>query len=393
MAFKRNGFKSLIRNGSDKFVSAYKFSKKIPFKVGSDAYIIILGLESGFYETACHRVMTHKAANGAIVGFNSAYSTYIKCKGVDENGNLCESLCCQLSSMEKERIPDREESAKRIITYTNYRTHLPVLILGNSLTDNSKISYPITKVSILNDLRSEKGLKFAYLDMASDTFKSEILQAYGKKLKEEGVLDYEMDEEGEEFLEEVCKRLTRTVVKVQGVSKPGFEAAMKEYSFFPFDNPTIASASPAGEREAILGYKENQEIQNKICEFLDLFNVEVDNMVQDWSEKELQDYYNSAVHGTVDVPNSTPNNEVAEQPKETVEKVEVIETPKAEPTPVQVKAVVQETPKEEPKKQISDEDLDSVLKDPFKGDNKESEPELDEFEFDSSDEESFFEED
>ena len=41
----------------------------------------------------------------------------------------------------------------------------------------------------------------------------------------------------------------------------------KEYSFFPFENATIANASPEGEREAIIGYKDNQEIQNKICEF------------------------------------------------------------------------------------------------------------------------------
>ena len=56
------------------------------------------------------------------------------------------------------------------------------------------------------------------------------------------------------------------IIKVSGISKTGFSAAMKEYSFFPFDNPTIASGSPAGEREAIIGYKDNQEIQNKICE-------------------------------------------------------------------------------------------------------------------------------
>ena len=58
---------------------------------------------------------------------------------------------------------------------------------------------PITKVAILKDYRSEAGLKFSYLDMSSSSFRTSIIEAYGRKLKEDGVLDYEMDEDGEEF--------------------------------------------------------------------------------------------------------------------------------------------------------------------------------------------------
>lgn len=314
MAFKRTSAKSLVSNNTTRFSKAYKFSTKANFDVGKDAYVLFLGLESGYYETACHRVLPHKV-NGQLVGFgNTNFAVYLKCKGVDEEGNKTDSLCCQLAQLEKERIPDKEESGKRIISFTTYRVHIPVLILGNSLTDKKKDTYPVSKVSILNNLRSESGLNFAYLEMASSSFKKDVIQAYGKKLKEDGIIDYELDEEGEEFLDEVLQRLPNTVIKVHGVSKQGFNAALKEYSFFPFDNASIASGSPAGEREAIIGYRDNQEIQNKICEFLDLFNIEVDNMFNDWTEKDLQEYYNSAIGTDI----KAPIKAVAKEPVEEV---------------------------------------------------------------------------
>ena len=329
MAFKRTNFKSLTNTNKARFSTDYKFSKKANFEVGKDAYIIPLGLESGFFETPCHQVKPHKV-NGKMVGFNnSSFAVYIKCKGIDEEGNRSESLCCTLAQLEKERIPDKEEAAKRIISFTNFRVHLPVLILGNSLGDKNKGTYPVSKVSILNDLRSERGLNFAYIEMASSSFRTEILSAYGKKLKEDGILDYEMDENSEEFMQEVCNRLSQTVIKVNGVAKTGFQYPLKEYSFFPFSNPAIASASPAGEREAIIGYKDNEEIQNKICEFLDLFNVEVDNMFNDWTEKDLQEYYNSAIGADIKAPLSQPKAPIKEE-EEVVEVIEaeVVETPK-----------------------------------------------------------------
>lgn len=323
MAFKRTNFKSLTNTNKARFSSDYRFSKKANFEVGKDAYIIPLGLESGFFETPCHQVKPHKV-NGKMVGFNnSSFAVYIKCKGVDENGNRDESLCCTLAQLEKERIPEKEESAKRIISFTSYRVHLPVLILGNSLGDKNKGTYPVSKVSILNDLRSEQGLNFAFIEMASSSFRNDILSAYGKKLKEDGIIDYEMDENSEEFMQEVCSRLSKTVIKVHGIAKTGFQAALKEYSFFPFENASIASASPAGEREAIIGYKDNQEIQNKICEFLDLFNIEVDNMFNDWTEKDLQEYYNSAIG--LDIKATLPQAKASVEEEEVVE---VIETPK-----------------------------------------------------------------
>ena len=150
MAFKRTGAKALLNNNQARFSTAYKFSKKANFEVGKDAYIIPLGLESGFFETPCHRILPHKV-DGKLIGFNNTtFTTYIKCKGIDEEGNKSESLCCTLAQLEKDRIPDKEEAGKRIVSFTTFRVHLPVLILGNSLGDKNKGTYPISKVSILN---------------------------------------------------------------------------------------------------------------------------------------------------------------------------------------------------------------------------------------------------
>ena len=392
MAFKRTSAKSLINNNTARFSTAYKFSKKANFEVGKDAYIIPLGLESGFYETPCHRVLPHKV-NGQMVGFNnSTFATYIKCKGIDEEGNRTDSLCCQLAQAEKARIPEKELAGKRIVSFTTFRVQLPVLILSNSLADKNKATYPVSKVSILNDLRSEQGLNFAYIDMSSSTFKSDIISAFGKKLKEDGVLDYELDENSEEFFDEILKRLSKTVIKVHGVSKTGFNAALKEYSFFPFDNPAIATGSPEGEREAIIGYKDNQEIQNKICEFLDLFNVEVDNMFTDWSEKDLQEYYNSAVGNDIKAPIQTATDEEPEEVVEVVEeepvaaekptkKVKKVTTPVVEDDEEEVEVTLAEP--------ISDEDLKQLVGVGAKTSNDS----LDEFEFDTEDDDDFFSED
>lgn len=391
MAFKRTNFTSLVKRNNTSFKVAYSFSKKVgtKFEVGSDAYIIPLGLETGYYETPCHRIKTHKAPNGEIVGFKgSTFDSYIKCKGIDSEGNKTESVCCILAQKEKTRIPDKENSGQRIISSVGYRMHLPVLILGNSLTEAKK-SYPVSKVSILNDLRSEAGLKFAYLEMSSSTFGKDIVQAYGNKLREDGVLDYDLAEDSEEFLSEVISRLPKTIIKVHGVSKTGFNAAMKEYTFFSFDNPSIASASPAGEKEAILGYQENQEIQNKICEFLDLFNVEVDNMFTDYSDKELIEYYNSAIG--IDIHTPLEAIGATSQPAQVTETVEVATTP----TKVEEKVEVIETPADtKANAPISDENLDNLL-DNIGEENEETkadtaEASLEEFEFDS-DEDDFFE--
>ena len=250
------------------------------------------------------------------------------------------------------------------------------MVLGNSVGDDTKLSYPISKVAILKDLKSEAGLKFSYLDMSSYTFKTEILGAYGKKLKEEGELDYDLDEDSEEFCVEVCKRLENTVIKIHGITKTGFAAAMKEYSFFPFSSAAVASGSGEAERKAIIGYKDNAEIMGKVDEYLQLFNIEVDKLIRTWNEKDLQEYYNSAI-GLENIKVDSTEEESSEVEPEVVEVVEAKVEPKTEKEPVPV----------------SDEEMEKILKDPFGDQESEgSSKELDEFEYEMEEDDPFFEE-
>lgn len=411
MTFRRTSFSALKVQKKEYFESIYKFSKKVPnFKEGSDVYVIPLGLEEGFYETPCHRVLPHKV-DGQVIGYGgNNFAVYIKCEGIDEEGNTKDALCCQLAKKERERTG--EDYNSRFITSRSSRIHLPILILGNSTGDPNKVSYPITKVSILNDYKSEAGLRFSYLDMAASSFQNDIVCAFGRKLKEEGKIDYDMDENSEEFLDEVRKRLTRTIIKVHGVSKQGFTAAMKEFSFFPFDNPTIASGSGDDEKKAVLNYFKHKGIMTKVSEYLQLFNIEVDNIIRPYKEKDLLEYYNSALGMDLKTPISAT---VSQKEEEVVEKVEPIkkeaETPKAEPKAESNDDEFEEDYEDEyandtrtaPSDSSMNDILSGKVEDPFDGEDpvaeaeaetapETSSAELDSYEYDSEEDDAFFEE-
>lgn len=401
MAFRRTSFSALKTQKKEYFESIYKFSKKVPnFKEGSDVYVLPLGLENGFYETMCHRIIPHKV-DGQTIGYGgSSYAVYVKCTGVDEEGHETPALCCELAKKERERLG--EDWANRIIGGRSRRVHLPILILGNSIGDVSKTSYPITKVSILNDYKSEAGLKFSYLDMAASSFMNDIILAYGRKLKEDGVLDYDMDEESEDFYNEVRERLRKTVIKIHGVSKQGFTAAMKEYSFFPFDNPTIASGSGEDERKAVTMYYKHKGIMAKVDEYLQLFNIEVDNLIKTWNEKDLIEYYNSATGRALNASIDANSSKVATQPVEQVEIIEkvtsVADTSNSSDE-YEDDGFVDEYANDT-RPAPSDEDMQALLDDPFGGEDPIKEPvavgasseAMDEFSFDSEGEDEFFSE-
>ena len=334
MAFKRENFKSLVSTKKEYFASSYGFKGKTNFTFGSDVYIIPL-LDSGFYEIPCHRVITHKV-DGKEIGFNGAsFPIYIKCQGVSEDGNNQEALCCTLSKMEKERIPEKNDSGKRIISNRTWRVFFPILILGSSLPEDVK-SYPVSKVALSKDFSSETGLKLSYLEMSNSTFRSELVTAYGNSLRDKGILDYDLDPNSEDFFEEVRKRLSRTVVKIHGGTKTGFNAPIKEYTFFPFEDPAIASQSFQGERDFIVNYTSNDAIMLKISEFLTLLDTQVDTLIRDWSEKDLQEYYNSARGRELSAP-------IQEEAKE--ETVEILPEAVNEPIQQEVQVAVQEAPK------------------------------------------------
>ena len=83
-------------------------------------------------------------------------------------------------------------------------------------------------------LKRWKWLNFAYIEMAQSSFKKDIIQAYGN-LKKKEVLRLWMNDESEEVWRSTS-RLPNTVVKVVVYLNRDLSAALKEYSFFPFDN-------------------------------------------------------------------------------------------------------------------------------------------------------------
>lgn len=372
MAFKRTDFSRLTNTKKEYFENSYRFSKVVGgLKAGYEYYVLFLGLDTGYYETPIHTVRSQKI-NGQVVSLtgNNFESTTIKCQGINENGERVPSLCCELAKKERERT----DSANRIISGTTFKVHIPVLILGNSLAE-PKTAYPVSKVSILNTLNSDQGLKFAYIEMASSSFRTKIIGAYGRKLKEEGLIEYDISDDTPEFVDMVRKHLINTVVKITGVYKEGFNATLSDYTFFPFSNPTVGSLSPQGEREAILNYRKNPQIMVKVNEFLTLFNVEVDNIIRPRSDKDLQEYYEMALKNQgIDVSNST----------ETVASQQVVEVIQ----PVQPSAhVAGQLSAEEIAK--LDDDLKQSSSDIILGEN-EIPLEEDLIEFDTETEDSFF---
>ena len=339
MVFKRTSMASFVSTKREFFAEKYKFSRVVKdFKPDSECYVLFLGLENGLYETPCHTVVPYKDGD-QLIGLNgNNYSATIKCNGVDEDGNNVPSLCCILADKEKKRCSDYRD---KIISGRTSKIHIPILILSNSLQEKRDI-YPVFKVSILNALNSVEGLKFSYLEMASSSFKKDILKAYGTKLKELGVIDYEMDEESIEYYDSVLQNLCNTVVKIKGTAKQGFQATMKSFSFFPFSDPSIANGSPQGEREAIINYRSNSQIMEKVQEYLALFNAEADHLLFSKPDKDLQLFYDSAIKALT----GKEEGEAQAQPVE--QKVEILPAQQPALAAVGATATVQPQPVVQP---------------------------------------------
>jgi hypothetical protein len=322
MVFKRTSMSGFVSTKKEFFSEKYKFSRVVQdFKPDAECYVLFLGLDEGYYETPCHTITPYRDGD-QLIGLNgNNYSATIKCKGIDENGNNVPSLCCELAKREKERCADYRD---KIVSGRTSKIHIPILILGNSLQEKKDI-YPVFKVSILNTLNSIEGLKFSYLEMAASSFKKDILKAFGSKLKEVGIIDYEMDEESEEYYNLVRINLSKAVVKIKGISKQNFQGTMKSFTFYPFSDPSIASGSPQGEREAIINYRNNSQIMAKVQEYLALFNTEADNLLFTKSDKDLQLFYDSAMKAI-----SGKNDDSVVQPVE--QKVEIVQETQVKPS-------------------------------------------------------------
>ena len=273
-------------------------------EVNKDAYVIPLDMSNGYVEIPYHTVK--KCADGT--GFkNSRFNVKIACHKFDKNtGEVVDQLplCCRLAQAEKDRITDKEKSNYRAVSFTARRNVIPVMVLSTTETDTSK-KPSLKKVSIKN------GIDFSFIDMSSIAYE-EFTKDIQETMETEGIIDSPDDMDKEELAEAVAQYLQKSIIKVSNV--PGRTKDIpyeKAYRAIPVSNQMVAKESgeqklincvmqvindkyPSDKLPALFEkHSEIKAINNQVIDFLELFNVEVDNLVSDWTDDELQAYMDS----------------------------------------------------------------------------------------------------
>ena len=265
------------------FSSEFGLNKVAGLAVGKEACIIPIGLEQGIYKTPVHKVR----AKGDKNGFKGWFNTTILCKGYDpETGERNEeALCCQYAQSEKERVPEKEDSGKRMITFTSMLVHIPVLVLGATVPERFEGKMP-------QELLSVKVPQFSYLEFAASTFESEIVGGLRKKLEDDEVITYKTTEE--EAQDIVNKWLMNCIIKVKCEPTNKNLPYEKKYTFIPFYSKKIGAET--GERENIIHYRKNESLMAEVNKFLTLFDTKVDELVvSDWKDEDLREYIEATV--------------------------------------------------------------------------------------------------
>ena len=192
----------------------------------------------------------------------------------------------------------------RAISFTSRRNVIPVLVLSSTETDSNKKA-SLRKISIKN------GIDFSFIDMSSSAYEEFTKDVQGT-METEGIIESADDMDPEELAQEVAKYLQGSVLKISNVAgrNPGipYEKAFKaipltnqmvakdsgEQKIITYVSQVINGTFPKAKLDALFEkYPEVQTINNQVIDFLELFNSEVDNLVSDWTDEELQNYYNT----------------------------------------------------------------------------------------------------
>ena len=335
MAIRRSYSAPAKSNEPTTFAGKYSLKNKAGLDApNKDAYVLPLDMASGYVELPYHTLK--KCADGT--GFkNSQFGAKIACHKFDKNtGEVVDQLplCCRLAQMEKERLSDKEQSMNRAISFTARRNVIPVMVLSSTETDANK-KPSLKKISVKN------GIDFSFIDISSSAYE-EFTKGVKDQMETEGIIESadEMDEE--ELAAEVAKYLQNSIIKVSNVAgrNPGipYEKAFKaipvannmvakesgEQKLLTYVSQVVNGTFPKEKLDALFTkYPEVQTINNQTIDFLDLFNSEVDNLVSDWTEEELQSYYDSFLEkqGVV--------NKYKSEKSSTEEKVSFKSSPKA----------------------------------------------------------------
>lgn len=280
------GAKKIIKDTEKKtyFNSTFGFKSVTKFAKGVTEYVLFLKPEENLYETMIHVVKQKKNPDR---GFQGKFATNIKCKSYDADGTLVEgdkALCCELYEKEKDKFPSKEESGKRMVSYARPIYHIPVLVLGHNIKDPAVRSYPVGNAKITT------GYKFAYMELSKSSWIN-IYNGLAKKLKEETIIDYNLD--GEELQAAVYENLSKVVVQVEGVdpAEGSWAKYGTNYTFYPFVDTKIARAT--GEYDLITSWekaKELVDLRNEATDFLTLLEQHEHELTVDWTEERLTKY-------------------------------------------------------------------------------------------------------
>ena len=305
MAIRRSYSAPAKTNEPTTFAGKYSLKNKAGLDaVNKDAYVLPLDMAAGYVELPYHTLK--KCADGT--GFkNSQFGAKIACHKYDKNtGEVVDQLplCCRLAQLEKDRLSDKEKSMYRAISFTSRRNVIPVLVLSSTETDSNKKA-SLRKISIKN------GVDFSFIDMSSSAYEEFTKDVQGT-METEGVIESADDMDPEELAQEVAKYLQGSVLKISNVAgrNPGipYEKAFKaipltnqmvakdsgEQKIITYVSQVINGTFPKAKLDALFEkYPEIQTINNQVIDFLELFNSEVDNLVSDWTDEELQNYYNT----------------------------------------------------------------------------------------------------
>lgn len=303
MAIRKSYSQPAKSNEPTTFQGKYSLKNKAGLDaVGKEAYVIPLDMASGYVEIPYHTL--RKCPDGT--GFkNSQYNTKIACHKYDKNtGEIIDQmpLCCRLAQLEKDRLSDKEKSAFRAISFTSRRNIIPVMVLSSTETD-------ATKKASLRKISMKNGIDFSFIDMSSSAY-DEFTASVRENMETDGVVDSVDDLDEETLAEEIAKYLQSSIIKITNTParSPGipYEKSLKA---IPMKNEMVAKESKEQKFITVVSqvvngvydqdklpalfekYPAIQEIHNQTLDFLELFNNEVDNLVVDWTEKELSEYY------------------------------------------------------------------------------------------------------
>lgn len=336
MAFKRSWAHVKRAPEPTTFQGKYSLKRTAGMdRVGTECFVIPLDMAAGY---SC--LPYHSLKKNGDEGFHGSTfnSSKITCKRFDpETGELRKELplCCKLAQLEKDRLPETDDSSRRALTFSSMRYVFPVLVLSTTETDQSK-KPTMKKLSIRN------GVSFSFVDIAESSYDEDIKKVVISAMQEAGIIEDPEEMEDEELMEKVAEYISHSIIKITNEKgKSSSIPYQKSFRVIPNTNALIGQTS--GETNLIKalckllndGYAPEQldalytkapilrEINNQVIDFLALYNDNVDSLVEDWTEEELQKYYDEYVARAAQIEKYKAVNEQAAEEDEDEETEDV----------------------------------------------------------------------